>query len=162
MLQIKVFFRTIFKTQVFTPMLGAIGCAAGVLRLTGTQIVPGLSNKALIWVVAIVGLYAGIVAISEARRVYKRLMAKALLVPLTIEGRTFIADLSKSLDEEGSNKAKDWIQRVESCIGKYLDDSFLTRFRLILPFTMKDNFVALGDIQQKVDKLEEFLRDLAN
>jgi hypothetical protein len=159
-LRIRTIFRTFIRWQVFAPMLGATACTAGILRLMGAPILTGLSNRVLIVACTIVGLYAIVVAINEGRQIYRRSMAKTLLTRLFNEGRTFTTDFSKPLSQEDSQSARDWVDRVNKCLRSYLDESYAMRFNVQVHFIMKDNSMAIGEIQQRTEKLEEFLQEL--
>jgi hypothetical protein len=153
----------IFRWAVFGPILGAIACVAGILRLLGsTDVSPYVSNQTLIYLCVVVFFCALAVASREGRQIYKRSTARTELTLLVGEGKVFVGDLSQDLTEITGPQATNWIARVETCLKKYLHASFVTRF--------KTNYASGGqayreypylpEMQMKVEKLEEFLVEL--
>jgi hypothetical protein len=152
----------IFRWAVFGPILGAIACVAGILRLLGSPVSPYVSNRTLIYLCMVVLFCALVVAGREGRQIYKRSMARTELALLVGEGKVFVGDLSQDLTEITGPQATNWIARVETCLKKYLHESFVTRFQTNYASggQAKRNFPYLGEMQMRVEKLEEFLVEL--
>ena len=155
------FFKVIIRWQVFAPMLGAIGCTAGILKLwsSSAPLVPWLNNRILIGACAVIGLWAITVAVNEGSRIYKRSVARKKLGSLYQQGQRIYLMFSSPLVEDRDKLAFTWIKAVESVIRGYLDDSYISRFDVPYPKEL-DGKIHHAEIFQRLESLEEFMHEL--
>ena len=143
-------------------MLTGAALIVGILHFLGPNQM--VSTGTLIIVSAVVAVVALSVSINEGRRIYKRTVAQKMLTTFYDEGREFIRDQSQPVSEQLDRNARDWISRVETCLSKYLGQSYVLQFRIHGNKTIMNDMSLLQwwEIQGRVEKLEKFLSELGS
>jgi hypothetical protein len=143
----------------------AVGLIIGVLSYTYSSL-PGSSGQGpgiLAWLLIVLIATWGVFTVArQVYLAYHRHAARAFLGDLYLEGRRLTKDLSRPITPDLDRELRSWCERVEAVLRQHLDVSHVGRFQVDTGPVIgtNPNLLQWSDVQGRVEKVEEFLREL--
>jgi hypothetical protein len=139
--------------------MGALALSVGVLTYAD-RVAKGHEWPFLIIVglIALVGLAA---VMYRASRVFGLSRARENLADLLVEGRRLVRT-GEAMTPELDREIRNWCDRVEGVLRKYLDEGYVLRFQVQGPRvgTPDPSLVQVWELQGRLQQIEEFLKEL--
>jgi len=144
-------------------MLATLAIIAALLAVPEQVLTPHQIKIAC----AIVGVFGLLVTGVKVYSAYKRNMARSLLADLLEKGRAITEKTFAPVDAAIDKEAKTWANSVEVVLGKYLDKTYIVRFRVEVQRNAMDAFSGArpewfkwDEIQMRVREVEKFITEI--
>jgi hypothetical protein len=137
--------------------------ALGLVIAALVYAVPKESNRIIVWGCVVVAGIAGLAAWSLGHRVYRKTVGHVWIRELIIEGRELAVNVPNPITAYLNDRLVLWCSNVEEKLGKYLDQTAITRFRVHGqrgPSEHPDR-MQWWEIQSRLMVLEELLKETA-
>ena len=150
----RALFTALFDPLAVVTVMTAASLIVGVLEVTGL----GISKKvlALCVGVAVVGLIA---VLYQVRKLYRLDMARTLINELLIEG----TEITQRVDDrviQGTQEIKEWCDKAEAVLRKYLGESYVKRFHQGGSNTQGADRMTVWKNNHRLETLATFLTEL--